>query len=70
MMGSVTVSPKYQVVIPQDVRKALRIVPGQKLTAMVWDGHVALVPVPTLDELQAMFKGIPNNFEREPDRDF
>jgi AbrB family looped-hinge helix DNA binding protein len=69
MMSSVTVSPKYQVVIPQDVRNALQIKPGQRLTAMVWDGHIALVPVPTLDELQAMFRGIPNDFEREPDRE-
>nr|WP_310524636.1 AbrB/MazE/SpoVT family DNA-binding domain-containing protein [Polymorphobacter sp.] len=69
-MSSVTVSPKYQVVIPQDVRNALHIKPGQRLTAMVWDGHIALVPVPTLDELQAMFKDIPNDFKREPDRAF
>jgi AbrB family looped-hinge helix DNA binding protein len=69
-MTTVTVSPKFQVVIPVDVREALKIKPGQKLTAMVWDGHVALVPVPTLEELRTMFKGVVNDFAREKvDRD-
>ncbi|KAB7648773.1 AbrB/MazE/SpoVT family DNA-binding domain-containing protein [Polymorphobacter fuscus] len=69
-MSTVTVSPKYQVVIPKDVREALHIEPGQKLSAMVWNGHIALVPVPTLAALQDMFKGTRNDFQRQKqDRD-
>lgn len=71
MMITVTVSPKYQVVIPKDVREALNIEPGQKLSAMVWNGHIALIPMPTLGELRGMFKGTTNDFQREKqDREF
>lgn len=64
-MSTVTVSPKYQVVIPKDVREAMKIRPGQKLSAMVWNGHIALIPVPTIGELRGMFKDTVNDFQRE-----
>jgi AbrB family looped-hinge helix DNA binding protein len=66
-MGSVTVSPKYQVVIPKEVRETLRIKPGQKLHVLVHAGTLRLVPVPAIEDLEGCAKGIPP-FEREPDR--
>jgi AbrB family looped-hinge helix DNA binding protein len=44
-MTVVTVSPKYQVVIPKDVREKLKIRPGQKVEAFAVGNRVELVPV-------------------------
>ena len=44
-MTTVTVSPKFQVVIPKAVREALGIKAGEKLDAIPYRGHIALVPV-------------------------
>lgn len=67
-MPAITVSPKYQIVIPKDVRKALRIKPGQKLEVLAYGGSIRLVPVPSLEKLEGCAKGIPP-FECEPDRE-
>lgn len=70
-MPTVTVSPKYQVVIPREVRTRMNIQPGQKLEAMVWDGHIVLVPRRPIEEIRAMFAGLTNDFQREKqDREF
>ena len=47
----VTVSPKYQVVIPSEVRERLKLKPGQKLTVVEKDGIVRLIPVTAVKEL-------------------
>jgi len=70
-MEQVTVSPKYQIVIPKKIRESMKIRPGQKLTMFAEEGSVHLVPLRSLKELQAALKGIQApDFEREPDREF
>ncbi len=69
-MEVVTVSPKYQVVIPLALRKALGIKPGQKVEVRERDGKIELVPVKPISEFFGIFRGMPNDFEREPDREF
>jgi len=67
-METVTISPKYQVVIPKSVRDELDLKPGQKVMAMAWDGGVQFVPVASADELHGSLPGIDTNVSREPDR--
>ena len=67
-MTVVTVSPKYQVVIPKDVRESLGIQPGQKIQAMAFGDRIELVPLRHPSELRGFLKGIKAKFEREPDR--
>lgn len=67
-MLTVTVSPKYQVVIPKDIRDAMEIRPGQKIHIMMFRGQILLVPILPMEQLRGMAKGIENSFEREPDR--
>lgn len=67
-MTVVTVSPKYQVVIPKDVRERLGIQPGQKIQALVYGDRIELVPLRHPAELRGLLKGVENSFEREPDR--
>ncbi len=69
VVSTVTVSSKYQVVIPKDVRDRLRIRPGQKVEAFAVGGMVELVPVRHISEMRGFLKGMDPNFEREPDRE-
>ncbi|MHB0875521.1 MAG: AbrB/MazE/SpoVT family DNA-binding domain-containing protein [Anaerolineae bacterium] len=64
---AVTVSSKYQIVIPRGVRKYLDLKPGQKLRVVLYDGQVRLVPVRPMSEMQGRFAGIDTSFEREED---
>ncbi len=68
-MATVTVSSKFQVVIPKDVRDRLRLQPGQKVEAFALGGRIELVPVRPIEEMRGFLRGMDPNFEREPDRD-
>jgi len=57
-VASVTVSSKYQVVIPKDVRQRANIRPGQKLCVLVKGRTISLVPVPPVGELFGFAPGI------------
>lgn len=67
-MQAVTVSPKYQVVIPRAVRVNLHLRPGQKLQVVEYDGRIELVPDRPVKELRGFLKGMNTNFKREADR--
>ena len=67
-MTTVTVSSKYQVVIPRDLRDALGIRPGERLHALRYRGHIALIPVRPLKNVRGFLKGIDTDVPREPDR--
>jgi AbrB family looped-hinge helix DNA binding protein len=64
----VTVSPKYQVVIPKDVRDKLSLRPGQKVEAFAIGSRIELVLVEPVERFRGRFPKLPP-FEREPDRD-
>lgn len=68
-MNSVTISPKYQIVIPKRVRESLHLRPGQKLRAVVYRGQIHLIPVVPLRQIEGIFKGIDTTVVREPDRE-
>ncbi|MEW6776598.1 MAG: AbrB/MazE/SpoVT family DNA-binding domain-containing protein [Bdellovibrionota bacterium] len=65
MEMAVTVSPKYQVVIPEEVRKSLGIKPGQKFDVIEFEGCVELVPIKRIESLRGTLKGISTEVERE-----
>jgi AbrB family looped-hinge helix DNA binding protein len=67
-MLSVTVSPKYQVVIPKAVREALNLRPGQKMQVVEYAGRIELIPERNIKELRGFLKGIKTEFKREKDR--
>jgi AbrB family looped-hinge helix DNA binding protein len=64
-MDQVTVSPKFQVVIPQAVRKMLGIKPGQKMRVIAYDDKVILIPVRPIQTARGSLKGINTHIERE-----
>lgn len=67
-MQLVTVSPKYQIVIPKKVREALKLRPGQKMQIVEYAGRIELIPERDIKELRGFLKGINTEFKREADR--
>jgi AbrB family looped-hinge helix DNA binding protein len=67
-MQTVTVSPKFQIVIPKSIREALHLRPGQKMQVMEYAGRVELIPERDIKELRGFLKGINTAFKREEDR--
>ena len=67
-MDTVTVSPKYQVVIPSRVRKLLGVEPGHKIKVILYDSRIEMIPVRPIREARGFLKGIDTAVDREPDR--
>ena len=67
-MDTVTVSPKFQVVIPLTVRRALGIRPGQKVQVIRYGDRIELIPVRPIRETRGFLRGIDTTVEREQDR--
>jgi len=67
-MPAVTISPKYQVVIPKVIRERYSLTPGDKIELIELDGRIELVPVRPVTDLKGFLKGLKNTFEREGDR--
>jgi AbrB family looped-hinge helix DNA binding protein len=67
-METVTISPKYQVVIPQRIREALGLKPGQKVRVIQYEGRVEFVPVMSAGEARGFLKGIDTDIDRDSDR--
>jgi len=65
---TVTVSSKYQVVIPRSVRERLGIKPGQQVQVIPYGDRIEVVPVRPARELRGVLSGLKNTFERESDR--
>ncbi len=67
-MDTVTISPKFQVVIPKEIRARLKLRAGQKVHAMVYENRIELVPVKPARELRGFLRGIDATVPRERDR--
>ena len=67
-MQAVTVSPKFQVVIPRPVRDSMHLQAGQKMQVIEYDGRIELIPERKITELRGFLKGINTKFKREKDR--
>lgn len=67
-METVTVSPKYQVVIPSAIRRSLDIRPGQKVQMIRYGDRIELILLRPVQEMRGFLRGIDTTVEREPDR--
>jgi len=67
-MMTVTISPKFQVVIPRPLRERLHLRPGQRLQVLEYAGRVELIPERRITDLRGFVSGIDTSFSREGDR--
>ncbi|MHB1342621.1 MAG: AbrB/MazE/SpoVT family DNA-binding domain-containing protein [Coriobacteriia bacterium] len=64
-MDTVTISPKYQVVIPKAIREQLRLVPGQQVQVLSFGDRIEFLPVRPARDVRGMLRGRDISFERE-----
>jgi AbrB family looped-hinge helix DNA binding protein len=67
-METLTISPKFQVVIPKAIRERLGLLPGQKVQAVLYGDRIELIPLHPARRLRGFLKGIDTMVPREPDR--
>ena len=67
-MTFVTVSPKFQVVIPKDVRESMGLVSGQKVQVITYRNRIELVPIRPMKKMKGFLKGFDTEVKRDKDR--
>jgi AbrB family looped-hinge helix DNA binding protein len=67
-MTTVTVSPKYQVVIPKEIRQKLKLKPGQKLQIVQLGDRIEFLLLKDIKDSRGFLKGINTEIEREGNR--
>lgn len=67
-MLSVKVSPKFQVVIPKEIRESLHVLPGQRMQVVQYENRIEFILERDVGELEGFLKGINTEFKREKDR--
>lgn len=67
-METVTISPKFQVVIPQSVRESLGLQPGEKVQVLSYEDRIEFIPVKKLKKMRGFLRGIETTVPREEDR--
>jgi AbrB family looped-hinge helix DNA binding protein len=65
---TLTISPKFQVVIPKSIREAMRLSPGQKVQAVAYLDRIELIPVQPIKRMRGFLKGIDTDVPRDADR--
>jgi AbrB family looped-hinge helix DNA binding protein len=65
---AVTVSPKFQVVLPKEVRRKLGLSPGQRIQIVVYGDRIELIPLKPVKRMRGFLKGIDTRVPREKDR--
>lgn len=67
-MDTVTISPKYQVVIPREIRERLGLEPGQRVHAIAYENRIEFIPVRPLKSMRGFLRGLDTTVRRERDR--
>lgn len=67
-MTTVKVSPKFQVVIPQEVRESMGITPGEKVQVFQYENRIEFIPVKELKKMRGFLKGMDTSVFRDEDR--
>lgn len=67
-METVTISPEFQIVIPQKIREAMGLLIGEKVKMLLFKNRIEVIPVRDVRSLRGYLKGIDSSFVRERDR--
>ena len=64
----VTISPKFQVVIPREIRERLKLAPGQKVQALLYQNRIEFIPLQPARNLRGLLRDRDTSFVRDGDR--
>ncbi len=67
-MSAVTISPKFQVVIPKDIRETMHLRAGQKVEIIRYENRIELIPIRPIKELRGILKGMDTHIPKDEDR--
>lgn len=67
-MNAVTVSPKFQIVIPQEVRDQVHLEAGQQMQVIAYNDRIELIPIQAPAQMRGFLKGLDTTVVRETDR--
>ena len=67
-MLTVTVSPKFQIVIPKEVRDSLGVKPGERFEVIQHEGRIEYIPVIPMKKARGFLKGMDTHIARDGDR--
>jgi AbrB family looped-hinge helix DNA binding protein len=67
-MKTVTISPKFQVVIPELIRQSMKLKPGERVHVFQYENRIEYIPERRLRDMRGFLKGINTEVEREDDR--
>lgn len=67
-MNAVTLSSKFQVVIPREVREAMELQPGTRMQVLQYENRIELIPLREPKSLRGFISGIDTEVPREEDR--
>ena len=67
-MTAVTISPKFQVVIPKEIRESMKIQSGQKVQMISYGNRIELIPIKPMEKMRGFLKGINTDVPRDTDR--
>jgi AbrB family looped-hinge helix DNA binding protein len=67
-MATLTLSPKFQVVIPKHIREAMNLKAGTPMQVLQYGDRIEFIPVKPMQAARGMCKGMDTEFEREDDR--
>jgi len=67
-MSAVTISPDFQVTIPEEARERLALQPGQQLEVLCYGNQITLVPVVPMERMRGCAPGIGTDVPRDKDR--
>ena len=67
-MQQVVISPKFQIVIPKELRESLHLQPGEKLQVFRYQNRLEFVAVKSIKKMRGFLKGIDTEVDRDQDR--
>ena len=67
-MDTITISPKFQVVIPRAARETLGLRPGEKMRVVLYDGRIEYIPVRRMRDMRGFLRGMKAEISRDEDR--
>lgn len=67
-MTTVTISPKFQIVIPKEIRINMKLNAGMKIEMIPYKNRIELIPLVPIKSLRGSLQGIDTNIKRDKDR--